>query len=177
MTIALSVGIEHFPCSTTFDFNFNPNWLLFNNRANRKGVINKFTSTVDAKACVLIERTLVINNECKSEWFIFNGARLDRRENPTFWDESRQSHSVDGVWKSLGPMSYRLRFIEIDAMRREPCFTQPYMGASFIDATVIKSVLEDIRVDGILSWIDSHTDMRQREALCGDILRMEGQRQ
>lgn len=177
MTIALSVGTEHFPCSTAFAFNFNPNWMLFNNRGNRKGVIRKFTDVIDTKGCILVERTLVHDGECKSEWFIFTGAVMSRGDIPKFWDESRQCHNVDGVWKSLGPLSYRLRFIAVDGMKREPYVIQPFAGASLIDSTVVQSIMEDLRVGCILNWIDRHSAERERGEIAEDILAQRAQRQ
>lgn len=141
MTIALSVGEEHFKCDAELTFDFNPNWLLFNNRATRNAVVHKFVDAIKSPDFVIIERTLVVDGKCQSTCYIFNGAKIDNQK-VTFWDESKQQYWVNGIWLSAAKeLSYRLRYIASNKDQKTMTI-QPFAGAAFIDSAVMEIVKE-----------------------------------
>lgn len=144
MTIALSVGQEHFQSDAEIVFDFNPNWLLFNSRATRNAVVHKFVEAIKQPDFVIVERTMVVDGKCQSCYFVFNGGKIEDIPNQKviFWDETKQQYWVNGIWNSASKeFSYRLRYISSN--RAQKTFTlQPFAGAAFVDTAVLEIVKE-----------------------------------
>ncbi|ANZ49088.1 hypothetical protein HOV30_gp238 [Erwinia phage Derbicus] len=162
MTIALSVGSEHFKLKTAISFKFNPNWMLFNNRANRKAVISKFTDVIEGGDFVIVERTMVVDGDCTSDSFIFEKAFFKKLPVQDFilWDESKQQHKVDGIWRNIGNVSYRLRYILVTTLHRQRIHTQPFAGASYIDSLVMDTVVKELSYTKAMEQLQLTEDQR-----------------